>query len=157
MLDLLKKLNYAGQNPLVLLNAPTDFVAALRQTLPGVPVLTDVPNGQPIAFAMAFVTQQTEINSLTPPLVAQLDGDGLLWFAYPKGTSKNYRCNFNRDTGWQVLGEHGFEGVRQIAIDPDWTALRFRRADYIKSMKRDTKRAMSTVGKTKVNPAAASS
>jgi hypothetical protein len=31
----------------------------------------------------------------------------------------------------------GFEPVRQIAIDEDWSALRFRRTDFIKSMTRD--------------------
>jgi hypothetical protein len=27
----------------------------------------------------------------------------------------------------------GFDSVRQIAIDEDWSALRFRRVEYIKS------------------------
>src|SRR5713101_8045074 len=27
-------------------------------------------------------------------------GDAVVWFAYPKGTSKRYKCEINRDTGW---------------------------------------------------------
>jgi hypothetical protein len=37
-----------------------------------------------------------------------------------------------------------------VAIDEDWSALRFRRAEYIKTMTRDEKRAMSTPGKAKL-------
>jgi hypothetical protein len=52
---------------------------------------------------------------------------------YPKGTSKCYTCDFNRDSGWDVIRNAGFDSVRQIAIDEDWSALRFRRVEYIKS------------------------
>jgi hypothetical protein len=32
-----------------------------------------------------------------------------------------------------VLKKLGFDTVRQVAIDEDWTALRFRRTEFIKS------------------------
>ncbi|HNM27658.1 MAG TPA: hypothetical protein PKL15_19570, partial [Saprospiraceae bacterium] len=67
--------------------------------------------------------------------------------AYPKGSSKTYRCEFNRDNGWQALGEVGYEPVRQVAIDEDWSALRFRRVEFIKTMTRSF--AMSEKGKQK--------
>ena len=47
-----------------------------------------------------------------------------------------------------VRPEHGFEPVRQVAIDEDWSALRFRRAEHIKTMTRSF--AMTTTGKEKV-------
>jgi hypothetical protein len=37
-----------------------------------------------------------------------------------------------------------------VAIDEDWSALRFRRAEFIKSMTRDPRRAMSAKGKSRV-------
>jgi len=58
-----------------------------------------------------------------------------LWFAYPKGTSKKYSCDFNRDDDWEVLRQAGFDSVRQVAIDDDWSALRFRRFEFIKQSK----------------------
>ena len=76
-------------------------------------------------------------------------GDAVLWFAYPKGSSKKYKCEFNRDTGWHVLGAAGFEPVRQVAIDQDWSALRFRRAGFIKDMKRRSCMALSDEGKSR--------
>jgi hypothetical protein len=36
-------------------------------------------------------------------------------------------------TGWDVIRNAGFDSVRQIAIDEDWSALRFRHVEYIKS------------------------
>ena len=39
------------------------------------------------------------------------------------------------------------EGVRQVAIDEDWSALRFRSAKHIKSLERNPKMALSKEGK----------
>ena len=71
----------------------------------------------------------------------------MVWFAYPKGTSKTHKSEINRDNGWQILGELGFEGVRGVAIDDDWSAIRFRRAEFIREMNRDRKHAMTARGK----------
>ena len=56
--------------------------------------------------------------------------------AYPKGSSKKYQSQINRDHGWDALGHAGFEPVRLVAIDEDWSALRFRRLEFIKNMAR---------------------
>jgi hypothetical protein len=42
-----------------------------------------------------------------------------------------------------------------VAIDADWSALRFRRAERIKSMRRDASRALSAQGKRRTAPRAA--
>ena len=101
------------------------------------------------AFAIAFVTTQKEVDDLARAIAGKARGDATVWFAYPKGSSKRYKCEFNRDTGWQVLGKLGFEGVRQVAIDEDWSALRFRRVEFIKKMTRDPKRALTKRGKAR--------
>jgi hypothetical protein len=64
-------------------------------------------------------------------LVQATEADALLWIDYPKGTSKNYKYEFNGDTGWDVLRSAGFDTVRAVAIDEDWSALRFRRVEFI--------------------------
>jgi hypothetical protein len=48
-----------------------------------------------------------------------------------------------------VLGAAGFEPVRMVAIDEDWSALRFRRVAHIKSMTRSPRGAISRAGKRK--------
>ena len=34
------------------------------------------------------------------------------------------------------MGDAGFEPVRMVAIDEDWSAVRFRRVEFIKTMNR---------------------
>jgi hypothetical protein len=107
------------------------------------------PSESPIEFLLVFVTSKIEINKYTEKLASLLEGDAILWFAYPKRSSKKYDSDITRDDGWQILGKLGFEGVRMVAIDDDWSALRLRKAEYIKTMKRDPKRAMSKTGSNK--------
>ncbi len=134
MTPLFKKLNWKGANPIVV-------------ALGDVAILTAPAADQPIDFALAFVTRQADLDHWSTALTAQAAGDATLWFAYPKRSSKNYTCAFNRDTGWHVLGAAGYEGVRQVAIDADWSALRFRRVEYIKALTRGPSRAGTATGK----------
>ena len=148
MSDIFKKLNLKDQAEIVVLNAPASFEPELV-ALTGVNVLRELKGVKTLNFALAFVTKQAEVDKLAAALGKRAQGDAVVWFAYPKGTSKNYKCDFNRDTGWAALGELGFEPVRIVALDADWSALRFRRADFIKIMRRDEKRAISAKGKAK--------
>ena len=132
MSSVLEKLNLKSQRSSVVIDAPASFEPELA-TLEGVIVHRDVKAIEVVEFAIAFATTQSQVDSLTRLLAAKAPGDALLWFAYPKGTSKKYKCDFNRDTGWDRLRAAGFDTVRQVAIDEDWTALRFRRVEYIKS------------------------
>jgi len=94
---------------------------------------------------------QVEVNEVATTVAKKVFGDGVVWFACPKASSKRYRCDFIRDTGWQVIGDLGFEGVRQVAIDDDWSALRFRRVEFVRTMSRDTTRATTPQGKARVS------
>jgi hypothetical protein len=140
------KLNLKEQTKIVVLNAPETFEAEVGK-LRGVAVRRNLSSTRPVSFALAFVMRQAELDSVARALTQMAEGDAIIWFAYPKGTSKRYKCDFNRDTGWAVLGAAGFEGVRSVAIDEDWSALRFRRAEFIKKLTRDAAHAMSAVGR----------
>jgi hypothetical protein len=127
-----EKLNLRDQQEILVLNAPASFDAELA----GLPVLTihrHIESVAEIRFSLAFVTRKSEVDAVAPAVAARAVGDAIMWFAYPKGKSKKYKCDFNRDTGWDALKALGFETVRAVAIDEDWTGLRFRRVEYIKS------------------------
>jgi hypothetical protein len=126
-----QKLNLKAQREIAVFNVPVSFEPELSR-LEGVKVLRNPKKPAGVQFALAFATQQSELDRLSTILAAKAEGDALLWFAYPKGTSKRYSCEFNRDSGWHVIRGAGFESVRQVAIDEDWSALRFRRLEYIK-------------------------
>jgi hypothetical protein len=148
------KLNLKTESEIVVLNSPESFETELAG-LTGISVQRDINKVRSIFFSLAFVTRQADLDALALKVTAKAKGGAVLWFAYPKGSSKKYKCDFNRDTGWNVLGTAGFEAVRQVAIDEDWSALRFRRAEYIKSLQREAKQAMSADGKRRTSSGAA--
>lgn len=76
---------------------------------------------------------RSKIRRIAEQVAKKAEGDAVVWFAYPKQSSKRYHCEFNRDTGWQALSDAGFEGVRQVSIDDDGSAIRFRRVEFIKA------------------------
>ncbi|RZT93695.1 hypothetical protein [Rivibacter subsaxonicus] len=163
MTPLFTKLNLGEATRALVLDAPPSFepeIDALLAARPALKLRRRVPSSPKLDFALAFVTTLAQVEQAAPALVAAGIGDMVLWFAYPKSTSKRYRCEFNRDTGWAALGALGalgFEPVRMVAIDEDWSALRFRRADQIGQMKRDPKRALSATGRAKAGAGRGSS
>jgi hypothetical protein len=125
------KLNLKDHREILLLDAPSGFereVAALE----GVTVRRELKSAKHVVFALAFVTRKADVDRVSKSLAAKAEGDAILWFAYPKGTSKTYKCDFNRDDGWDVIKAAGFDSVRMVAIDTDWSALRFRRKQFIR-------------------------
>jgi hypothetical protein len=145
---LLKKMNFKEHKAVYVLNAPDYLTGIFSEWSHITSVDYDVPEHLKITdMLIVFVTELTEIEKFALLIERISPDDALVWFLYPKGSSKKYRCNFNRDSGWLPLGEKGFEGVRQIAFDEDWSALRFRRTRFIKTMTRSF--AMSEEGKLK--------
>jgi hypothetical protein len=125
------KLNLKDQREILVVDAPASFEPELS-ALSGVEVTRDPQAVAKTSFALLFATRQAEVDTLSAMIIDKLEADAILWFAYPKGTSRRYRCDFNRDSGWRVLRAHGFDTVRQVAIDEDWSALRFRRVEHIR-------------------------
>jgi hypothetical protein len=150
MSTLLKKLNHKNQEEMLILNAPPEFEPFLKEFKLTLEVSTELKAKKEFPFMIAFVQTQKEVDTLVPKMAKVITEDGLFWMAYPKGTSKKYKSAINRDHGWAILGELGFEGVRLIAIDDDWSCMRFRKAENIKTMNRSPKMTLSKVGKEKI-------
>ena len=145
---LFKKLNLKDQRTIFVLDAPLGFGAEVEQ-LEGVDVRRTLASSTDVTFLLAFVMRKPQIDAVAGKLARIAPGDPVIWFAYPKGTSKRYKSEIDRDTGWDALGAAGFEGVRMVAIDEDWSAARFRRAEFIKTMRRDSAHALSRTGKAR--------
>jgi len=135
MATVFEKLNWKDQLEIVVLNAPESFEAEIaRLSLKA--VHRSLSPVKETGFMLAFVMRKNEVDALAPEIAKRAKGDAIVWFAYPKGSSKKYKCDFNRDTGWDAMNELGFETVRAVAIDEDWSALRFRRSEFIKARKK---------------------
>jgi len=144
------KLNLKEHPEIVVLNAPLSFEPELSW-LADRRVVRSLDEVDVVGFALAFARRREELDALVAGLVAKAEGDVVLWFAYPKRSSRRYKADFDRDTGWGALGAAGFEPVRQVSIDEDWSALRFRRVAHIKTLQRDPKRALSDDGRRRTS------
>jgi hypothetical protein len=147
MTPLFKKLNFKAHPAIHILNAPASFAGELEAMAEFTQVEKDL--GKAVSFAMAFATKQAEVDHFAAKIASCSEGDAVLWIVYPKGTSKKYQCEFHRDNGFASMGAHGFEPVRMVAIDEDWSALRFRRVEHIKTMTRSS--AISEAGKGRID------
>lgn len=147
MTPLFKKLNFKEHPRILVLNHPDSFLSALEAMKDATEILTDVQATEGLAFAIFFATRQDEVDTYGTAISDKMEGDGILWVAYPKKSSRRYQCEFNRDTGWSVLGAYGWEPVRIVAIDEDWSALRFRRVKFIKKITRKKSFALTKEAK----------
>jgi hypothetical protein len=148
MATVFAKLNLKDQKQIVVLDSPGSFEGELA-TLKDVEVIRDLKKAKELTFSLAFVTTQEKVDALAPAIARKAEGDAVVWFAYPKGSSKKYKSQINRDSGWEVFGREGFEPVRMVAIDEDWSAIRFRRAAFIKNMTRGKEHLLSERAKKK--------
>jgi hypothetical protein len=152
MATVFAKLNLRDHKQIVVLDSPSSFESELT-ALEGVEIIRDLKKAKQVTFSLAFVTTPEQVDALVSAIARKVEGDAIVWFAYPKGTSKKYKSQIDRDHGWNVLGQEGFEPVRMVAIDEDWSAKRFRRASFIKNMTRPknyrlTERSQSRPAKT---------
>ncbi len=147
MTPLFKKLQYKNSPVILIQKAPIEFDAEMQEQGMFCKIDLKPQEGQQYDFILNFVYACAEIATLAQATAPILSEDGGYWFAYPKKSSKKYKTDLGRDDSWQALGDLGYEGVRMIAIDEDWSALRFRKIENIKSLQRDVKRTMSAEGK----------
>ena len=119
----------------LIVNAPQAYEEVIA-SLQG-EVHREAASGRLYDFVQVFGATNDELQSLGRSAAKHIREDGLLWLCYPKKSSKQYKgSDCSRETVRVMLAEDGFESVRQIAIDDDWSALRFRKPEHIKTMVR---------------------
>ena len=89
-----------------------------------------VHEGEAHDGVLAFFESPAEVAALAGRILTRLPEDGLLWVAYRKGTAGR-AAGLTRDMGWQPFVEAGWRPVRAVAIDEEWSGLRFRPAALV--------------------------
>ena len=112
-MSLAKKLNFKPGMKALVIGRPSDV------DLDDLEIATDAANG-----VLAFAKNLREVNANCGPVVKAAKADQLAWIAYPK--AGQLETDINRDLLWRHMEKKGVRGVRQIAIDSVWSALRFR-------------------------------
>jgi hypothetical protein len=120
---LVKKLGIKPGQGLLIMNAPQGYIERLSPLPEGASLATG-PGGS-FGFVQLFVANRAELNALAPAALEAAQPGALLWFAYPKRSSK-LPTDLTRDEGWSSVTDAGFDGVAQISIDATWSAVRFR-------------------------------
>jgi len=133
--EILKKLRYKDQERIAVINAPEGFRNRISSLLPGVRIDTEINARYLYEFMIAFTPASADVKKIGPACIHNLSDDGKLWMAYPKNHSRKSTADLNRDHGWNTVEETGFRRVSQVAVDDDWSAVRFRNAKYVKSGK----------------------
>jgi hypothetical protein len=149
MSDLIKKLRFDKHPQILIRNAPPEFKEVLNELKKIAEVDSSVDKKKIYPAILCFVKTEKEVKEAIDAVIKNISVDALLWLVFPKKTSKKYKAEINRDSGWQPMGDNGFEPVSLIAMDEDWSALRFRNAENIKTMTRSAAFAMSDTGKKK--------
>jgi hypothetical protein len=111
---LAKKLNLKKDMQLRVLAKPTDL---------GLSGLALMPSANAEGI-IAFVTTLADVKANSGPVVEAAKADRIAWLAYPKAGQLG--TDLNRDILWQYMLKKGVQGVRQIAINDVWSAMRFR-------------------------------
>ena len=79
---------------------------------------------------LVFINSNKEYVDFLNKQLKNIEPDSILWFAYPKGTSK-IKTDINRDTIRVTGEEFNITTVTAISIDETWSALRFRPIDKV--------------------------
>ncbi|SDX41737.1 YdeI/OmpD-associated family protein [Paenibacillus sp. CF384] len=96
-------------------------------------------------FVMLFAKDIASLNEHAPKALKAVKKEGLLWICYPKGTAK-IRTDINRDRGWKVVKDEGWEGVSLVSVDETWSAMRFRPVGMVQTSARASRAA--DIGRT---------
>jgi hypothetical protein len=124
MQDIIKKFKFRGTG--IILNAPADIEAAFKK----LGFKTSFDKTQKSENTLVFINNNKEFLGFLNKGLKKIEPDSVLWFAYPKGTSK-IKTDINRDTIRVTGEEFGITTVTAISINDTWSALRFRPIDKV--------------------------
>lgn len=80
---------------------------------------------------LACFSSSPEVEAMTPRILKEMPPDGIFWAAYRAGDAGK-QAGLTRNKGWSALEAAGYVPVGQIALDSEWSALRFRPKAMIK-------------------------
>jgi hypothetical protein len=126
--SLQQKLQLKSGQVVLILNSPPGYLERLMAELKENDVSAETRvNAEAIVL---FINNQSEAKDLVPSSIRAVKPDGLLWIAYPKGTSK-IKTDVNRDSPWETVIVTGWRPVRLIALDETWSVMRFRPVEKV--------------------------
>ena len=117
-----KKLGIKERFRVVLLDAPADVRAELREALAGCEITKD--GQRALDFAMIFVKTQAALKKQFPHFSRQLAPAGMLWVSWPKKSS-GVATDLDKNLVRKIGLECGLVDVKVCAVSEIWSGLKF--------------------------------
>ncbi|MBR9758267.1 MAG: hypothetical protein GYB39_09290 [Algicola sp.] len=132
MKSLISRLKLKNRDHIVVLNKPDDFEDELNALgLKEVLISESLIQTSCVGFAILFITSRQQLIDQMLTLLPKLNDDCVLWIAYPQKTSKAFIVELYHDNAWDDLMDFWLKPVRQIEINANWNAMRFKKIDYV--------------------------
>lgn len=81
-----------------------------------------------IDFALVFVLNQNQLNTILAEVLPALSSEAKFWIAVPKLSSKIV-SDLNRGCTWHTINNLGFAMQEQVALDYVWSAISFSKCN----------------------------
>ena len=121
---LAKKLGVKAGHKVGLVNAPQGIAAKFTVLPEGATVSEKAGKGSDVVIG--FLRKEAELSKVADAGQKALKPEGVLWLCYLKGGAK-VGTDLNRDILWRAAKPLGLEANSQIALDDEWSAMRFKR------------------------------
>ncbi|MCF8715988.1 hypothetical protein JM658_14215 [Joostella atrarenae] len=131
MKTLFEKLKLEHQKEILIINEPDGFAEQLA-ALVDIEIYQSLIQVNKMEFALVFVSTIKELENQVHTLHPKLKGDVVLWVAHPRKKSETLTTDITDDYDWHPLLNHRYEAVKNVKINNDWEAIRFRRSEYHK-------------------------
>ncbi len=92
--------------------------------------VTPLLKSRKIDFALIFVVNENQLNSILKEVIPSLNVKSKFWIASPKNTSK-IATDLNKIGSWDNLFAEGFENLEQVALDHIWVATLYEKAPLV--------------------------
>lgn len=124
MQDIIKKFRF--KEKAIVINAPTNLEIQFVE----LGFKTSFEKNMKSKNTVVFINNNNQYLDFLKNKLKNIESDSVLWFAYPKGTSK-IKTDINRDTIRVTGEEFNITTVSAISIDNTWSGLRFRPIDRV--------------------------
>ncbi len=98
------------------------------------PVGAALFKGLKFDLILAFVADQSALCVVSPVVLGAATRASTIWIGYPKRSS-GVKTDLTRDEGWDVMLEAGWTVVAIVSVNETWSAVRFRPAELVQSIR----------------------
>lgn len=128
IVEAFRKLKFNPDEKGLVLNVPEEIQEEIIEE--GLKFDFNCDNDKKYSFILSFFHSSLDVEQYGVSALNHITEGGMLWLAYPKKSSKLF-VDLTRDSGWRLILEAGWVGVAMVAIDDDWSAMRYIRTEDV--------------------------